>query len=338
MARAPEVFTLDPAPGDAGREKDRASAPVTVVETTDPFVQEPVSVDEIAATRGSVWSRLFVAAFGAFLSLAVGVWAYDLVAGLLAKWPPLGYLALGLAGLSLVALLVVAARELSALRRLGSAVTLRAATEEAYAAGTDAAARDFVSKISSFYRHDPGTAGARTALEGYTREIIDGSDLLRLAERELLKPKDDQARALIASASSKVAMVTTLSPRAWVDVGFVLFQGVRLISQLATVYSGRPGGFAIWRLSARVLTHLAVTGGVAVAQDAISQFIGAGLAGRLSSKLGEGVLNGVLTARVGLSAIAVCRPMPFRACAAPELSDVAGSLLSLKGSKEKSAL
>lgn len=337
MARAPEVFTLDPAQGDAGREKARSHAPITVVETVDPFAQSTVSIDEIVEKKKSFWSRLFVSALGAFLTLAVSVWAYDLVAGLMAKWPPLGYLALGLAGLSLVALLVVLVRELSALRRLGSAVTLRAATDEAYAAGTDLAARDFISKINSFYRHDPGTAGARAALEGYSREIIDGPDLLRLAERDLLKPKDDQARALIASASSKVAMVTTLSPRAWVDVGFVLFQGVRLISQLATIYSGRPGGFAIWRLSARVLTHLAVTGGVAVAQDAISQFIGAGLAGRLSSKLGEGVLNGVLTARVGLSAVAVCRPMPFRACTAPVLSDVAGSLLSLKGDKEKSA-
>jgi putative membrane protein len=35
------------------------------------------------------------------------------------------------------------------------------------------------------------------------------------------------------------------------------------------------------------------------------------------------VLNGMLTARVGLSAMAVCRPMPFATKKAPGVSDVA---------------
>jgi putative membrane protein len=39
------------------------------------------------------------------------------------------------------------------------------------------------------------------------------------------------------------------------------------------------------------------------------------------------VINGVLTARVGLAAIAVCRPLPFAAVKAPTVRDVAGSLL-----------
>jgi putative membrane protein len=36
------------------------------------------------------------------------------------------------------------------------------------------------------------------------------------------------------------------------------------------------------------------------------------IAAKLSARLGEGVLNGLLTARVGLSAMAVCRPDAFR--------------------------
>jgi putative membrane protein len=59
----------------------------------------------------------------------------------------------------------------------------------------------------------------------------------------------------------------------------------------------------------------------------LSQVVGAGLAARLSAKLGEGVLNGVLTARVGLAAIEICRPMPFLGATPPKLSDIAASLL-----------
>lgn len=321
MARAPEVFSLDPAP--------HAVRPhIAVVETPDVFEAPPAGADEPGEPRATFWRKAFISAFFGFLTLAFTVWAADFISGLLQRFPPLGYAALALAVLAGVALLVMLVREFVAVWRLRSVVALRAEATAAAGANDMARARDFVGKISDFYAKDAGSARARAALAAHGAEIIDGPDLIALAERELLADKDRQVREAIAAAASRVAMVTTISPRAWVDIAFVLAQSLRLIRTIATLYSGRPGGIAIWRLSARVATHLAVTGGVAVAQDAIGQFLGAGLMARLSSKLGEGVLNGVLTARVGLSAIAVCRPMPFRALEAPQLSDVAGALLS----------
>lgn len=327
MTRAPETFSIDP--------RAEASGPppggrITVVETPDAFAEDapPQAEPGFAPRESRFWSRLFWSAFGGFVTLAITTWAISFIADLMARQPAVGYVALALAGLAAASLLVLLAREIAAVARLGSAARMRKAADAAFASPDDAKARAFVADIVRFYRRDPETARGRQALEAHAREIIDGPNLVLLAERELLKAKDDLVRAAIAKASSRVAMVTTVSPRAWVDVGFVLTQSFMLISRVARIYSGRPGGFAIWRLSARVAAHLAVTGGVAVATDAVGQFLGAGLVSRLSSKLGEGVLNGVLTARVGLSAIAVCRPMAFRAYEPPALSDVAGSLLS----------
>ena len=325
MARAPEAFSLEPSDG----ARPGARAGVAVVEKPDAFAEPPApESDPTRGGRWSLWGRLFWSALGGFIALALANWAYGFVLDLMAKSPALGYLALALALLAALSLLALAGREVAALVRLGSAARMRAQAEAAFASGDDRDARAFLSSIAAFYRRDPATARARAALEAHSREIIDGPNLVLLAERELLKEKDEQAREAIGKASGRVAMVTTVSPRAWVDVGFVLAQSFMLISRVATIYSGRPGGLAIWRLSARVAAHLAITGGVAVATDALSQFLGAGLVSRISSKLGEGVLNGVLTARVGLSAIAVCRPMPFRALAPPALADVAGSLMS----------
>ena len=76
--------------------------------------------------------------------------------------------------------------------------------------------------------------------------------------------------------------------------------------------------------------HLAITGGMAAGDSLVQQFLGHGLASRLSARLGEGVLNGLLTARVGLSAMAVCRPLPFAAKPAPGLKDVAPFLFGDK--------
>jgi putative membrane protein len=55
--------------------------------------------------------------------------------------------------------------------------------------------------------------------------------------------------------------------------------------------------------------------------------LGHGIAAKLSVRLGEGVLNGLLTARFGLAAIEVTRPLPFAALPAPTLTDVAGNLV-----------
>ena len=60
-----------------------------------------------------------------------------------------------------------------------------------------------------------------------------------------------------------------------------------------------------------VIAHLAVTGGIAAGDSLIQQMLGHGVAAKLSARLGEGVLNGLLTARLGLAAIDVARPLPF---------------------------
>ena len=78
------------------------------------------------------------------------------------------------------------------------------------------------------------------------------------------------------------------------------------------------------------INGLAITGGMAAGDSLVQQFLGHGLASRLSARLGEGVLNGLLTARVGLSAMAVCRPLPFAAKPAPGLKDVAPFLFGDK--------
>ena len=55
--------------------------------------------------------------------------------------------------------------------------------------------------------------------------------------------------------------------------------------------------------------------------------LGHGVAAKLSQRLGEGVLNGLLTARLGLAAIEVTRPLPFTALPRPALTDLAKDLM-----------
>ena len=125
------------------------------------------------------------------------------------------------------------------------------------------------------------------------------------------------------TAAKRVSMVTAISPRALVDVVFVAAQALRLVRRISEIYGGRPGFFGFLKLMRSVGAHLAITGGVAVGDLLIQQVVGHGIAAKLSARLGEGVLNGMLTARVGLSAMAVCRPMPFAIEPPPGIGDVA---------------
>ena len=60
-----------------------------------------------------------------------------------------------------------------------------------------------------------------------------------------------------------------------------------------------------------VVGHIIATGGVALTDDLLGQFLGQDLLRRLSRRLGEGAFNGALTSRVGATAVEVCRPLPF---------------------------
>ena len=277
----------------------------------------------IMARRGLSWGGLFWSALGALMSLAVGVWVQGLIETFFARSAALGWIGVALLALVGVALLALLGRELLGLMRQRQIARLHMAFAQARAADDRDAARALVGDLSRLYKARPATARARANLAELTREIVDGRDLIDIAERELMPALDEEATREIASAAKRVSVVTAISPRALVDVLFVGAQAVRLIRRLSEIYGGRPGLIGFLRLARSVGAHLAITGGMAVGDSLVQQVLGHGLAARLSARLGEGVLNGMLTARVGLSAMAVCRPMPFAANNAPGVSDVA---------------
>ena len=80
-------------------------------------------------------------------------------------------------------------------------------------------------------------------------------------------------------------------------------------------------------LMRHVIAHVAITGGMAASDSLIQQVLGHGIAAKLSQRLGEGILNGLLTARLGHAAIDVTRPLPFTVLPRPALADLAQDLL-----------
>ncbi|MGN6548565.1 MAG: YcjF family protein, partial [Pararhizobium sp.] len=177
----------------------------------------------------------------------------------------------------------------------------------------------------------------RRTLKDLEGEIVDGPALIELAETELLSPLDRQARRLILDASKRVSVVTAVSPRAVVDLAYVAYESSRLVRAMATLYGARPGTLGMLKLMRDVIAHLAVTGSIAIGDGVLQQVVGHGIAARLSSRLGEGVVNGLMTARIGIAAMDLCRPMPFRALRRPRIGDFLGDLTKLTGGSGKAS-
>ena len=234
-------------------------------------------------------------------------------------------------------LLVMLARVLRDILRERKVEALRERAVAALVGGTPDEGRAIAGELVTLYKGRAQTAQGRAALQEALPQLFAARDMLTVAERSLLAPLDALATAQIAQAARRVSLVTAVSPRALVDVIFVLVACARLLRSIAGIYAGRPGTLGLLRLARQVMNHLVLTGGMAAGDAVIQQVLGQGLAARLSAKLGEGVINGMLTARIGLAALAVCRPLPFVEAAAPTLSDVAGDLGGWRGGKDEEA-
>ena len=288
------------------------------------------AVIETAPPRRRFWGKLFWSAAGGLVSLGLGLAIANLIQSMFAVAPWLGWLASALAALAALALLVISARELWSLFRLAKIENLQKRAAEVLISDDRAESKAVVGELLSLTRAMPRLARGRTNMEGHANAIIDGADYVRLAERELLASLDAEARQLVSSAAKRVSLVTAISPRAALDMIFVFANTLFLVRKLATLYGGRPGLLGMLRLARHVISHLALTGGIAICDSIVQQLLGHGIAAKLSAKLGEGVLNGLLTARLGIAAIEVTRPLPFAALPRPKLSDLAGNLLPAK--------
>jgi putative membrane protein len=269
------------------------------------------------------WGGLFWSSLTGLVSLAVGLWLTQLVEDLFHRSPMLGAIGLALAVGLIGAAAILCIREIRTMMRQNRIAKLHIALAEARANDDAKVARSRLRDLCKMYEARPETARGRALVIDYSKQIIDGRDLIDLAERSLVLPLDEQARREIAAAAKRVSIVTTVSPRAVIDVIFVAGQAIMLMRRIAEIYGGRPGLLGFFKLARSVGAHLAITGGLAVGDSVLQQIVGHGIAARLSARLGEGVLNGLLTARVGLSAMAVCRPMPFFAEKQPGVADVA---------------
>ena len=326
MAKGPVLFDLE------------ESAPPAVTVSEAPPVPDAVSpapegqamqlAARLAAHKPSMLTRLFWWLLGLLVGSVVSVTAWTFVTDLMARYPLLGLAMSILIGAFLIVLALIALREMAAFGRLARLDGLRHDAAEALAQGDLAGARQVTDRLVSLYKGREDTRWGRERLEELRGDQLDAEGLMHLAEAELLVPLDAAASREVEAAARQVATVTALVPLALADVAAALTANLRMIRRIAEVYGGRSGFFGSWRLTRAVLSHMVATGAVAVGDDLLEPVLGGTILAKLSRRFGEGLVNGALTARVGVAAMEVCRPLPFSPEKRPRLRAVIGRALS----------
>lgn len=307
MSKGPVLIELD----DDAAPQVAEAAPVPDSGVPAPQGQAMMVAARLGARRSSWLARLFWGLAGAFVSAVVSVAAWDFVSDLLARAPMLGAFVTAVGAALLVVALAMVLRELAGFSRLRRVDHLRARAEAAVREPTLAASQAVVDQLLRLYGGRADIAWGRDRLVKRRGEVLDGDALLALAEVELMAPLDKAACSEVEAAARQVAAVTALVPLALADVVAALTSNMRMIRRIAQIYGGRSGALGSWRLFRAVMTHLVATGAVAAGDDLVGTMLGGGALAKLSRRFGEGVVNGALTARVGVAAMEVCRPMPF---------------------------
>jgi putative membrane protein len=280
--------------------------------------------------RGLRWGGLLAGALGGLISLLASVWLYDTVLALIAREDWIGWLAAGLLALVIFALLMIVLREIAGLARLGRLGKIRHEADSAARQNDKPLAVDVADRLKRLYAGRKDLAWGLKRLAEHQHDIMDAGEMMRLTERTLVAPLDPLARTIVASSAKRVSVVTAVSPGALIDMLFVAAENLRMLRRLATLYGARPGTLSLLKLARMVVTHIVLTGGIALGDDVIQQMIGHGLTAKLSARLGEGLFNGALTTRIGIAAIDVCRPLPYLESQRPRFRELVAEVAGVR--------
>ena len=306
-------------------EEERPEPPPGV----EPEVESLPAVRALHASRGSRAGRWFAGALGAIVAVALGFDTADLLARSFEVSLALGTVVAASVSVALVAAAAMLLRELRSLKRLRRIEDLRGTADRLEAEAGHGEGDRFAGALSRLYTGRPELEPVLDRLKDAITDAHDDAEVVRLIDREVLAGLDRAAYQLTLKAARDTAVATALSPAAAIDLAVVLWRNLKLVREVATLYGVRPGYFGSLRLLRRMLANLAVAGVAESAHHVAVEALGGSLAAAISTRVGQGVINGLLTARVGITAMHTCRPVAFGPHNRPSLGRIRAELLSL---------
>ncbi|MEN5015397.1 YcjF family protein [Erwinia sp. Eh17-17] len=301
---------------------------------------EPEGAGELAVEaalrpKRSLWRRMVMTGLGLFgvSVVAQGVqWAHQ--AWITQDWIGLGGVAAG--GLIVAAGVGSLVGEWRRLYRLRERAEERDVARELLASHGNGSGRAFCEKLAQ----QAGLESGHPALQRWQaslHETHNDREVVTLYAQLVQPVLDRQARREISRYAAESTLMIAVSPLALVDMAFIAWRNLRLVNRIAALYGIELGYFSRLRLFRLVLLNIAFAGASELIREVGMDWMSQDLAARLSTRAAQGIGAGLLTARLGIKAMELCRPLPWLEEDKPRLGDFRRELIGqLKESMQRS--
>lgn len=320
---------------DETENKPLSQAKTFDAKTADSFslqaVEETADIDaesdiELALRpRRSLWRRI-VAAGGALFGVSAlaqgGLWLHN-------AWVDNNWIALGAvsAGVLIVGAgvgaMVTEWRHLWRLRQRSEQRDKARTLMQSHGVGQ---AREFCEGLV----RQAGIDGGHPALQQWRNALHDSQndrEIVALYAAIVQSALDGAARREIGRSAAESTLMIAVSPLALVDMAFIAWRNLRLVNRIAVLYGIELGYYSRLRLFKMVLFNIAFAGASELVREAGMDWLGQDVAARLSTRAAQGIGAGLLTARLGIKAMELCRPLPWLADEKPRLGDYRHELM-----------
>jgi putative membrane protein len=271
--------------------------------------RDELMVERALRPRRSIWRRMVTAGIGLFAAsvIAQGVqWTLD--AWQQQQWFALGAGAAGLLiVLAGVGALVTEWRHLWQLRQRAEE---RDVGRELLHSHDNGRGKAFCEKLAQQAGLDLGHP-ALQRWQASLHETHNDREVVTLYAQLVQPVLDRQARAEISRNAAEATLMIAVSPLALVDMAFIAWRNLRMINRIAAVYGIQLGYFSRIRLFRLVLLNIAFAGASELVREVGMDWLSQDLAARLSARAAQGIGAGLLTARLGIKAMELCRPLPW---------------------------
>ena len=193
----------------------------------------------------------------------------------------------------------------------------------------------FIEELKLYYSEKPQAVYLQRSLDTLP-DYSNGREVIDHLERSFLKPLDQEALRRVSNFSAQTGVVVTISPWASLDMALALWRSLKLIDEVAQVYGIRPSLSNRYRLLKLVLHQLAFVGGSEILIDQLLEEMGGvTLLGLASARAAQGLGAGIYTAKIGLAAIKVSRPVKENTNSEPTLKSLLTPITSAISEKLK---
>ena len=317
-----EQFKTSQAFDDATAEK---FAPVALDESPEQEGQVEATLDAALRPKRSLWRKMVTAGLGLFgISVVAQGVQWTMTAWQTNDWAALGGCAAGAlivgAGVGSV---VTEWRRLWRLRQRAEERDEARTLMHSHSVGKGRAFCEGLARQAGLDQSHPALQRWYAAIH----ETQSDREVVSLYAHLVQPVLDAQARREISRSAAESTLMVAVSPLALVDMGFIAWRNLRLINRIANLYGIELGYYSRIRLFKLVLLNIAFAGASELVREVGMDWMSQDLTARLSARAAQGIGAGLLTARLGIKAMEVCRPLPWIDGDKPRLGDFRRELI-----------